>query len=224
MHRLWAVGLLTACGLAIVGARAYAQLSDNQTAGGTINAAPAIGVTGTSTATPTATQTATVTPSDTPTNTATSTPTATPCPDNDGDTSCDADDPDDDNDGCTDAQELGSDPALGGQRDPDNFWDFFDVPAGAGLTRDRDVTAEDVFGVVGRFGATDTGPGDFDRNSDPFSMPNERVAEEHRSNYHPAYDRGPRVGTNAWNLGPADGAVAALEIFAVIGQFGHSCS
>ena len=35
---------------------------------------------------------------------------------------------DSDGDGCSDAQELGSDWKLGGQRDPNNKWDFWDVP------------------------------------------------------------------------------------------------
>ena len=36
-------------------------------------------------------------------------------------------DPDTDGDGCGDLRELGSDPASGGQRDPNNPWDFYDV-------------------------------------------------------------------------------------------------
>ncbi len=168
-------------------------------------------------------------PTPTPTPTAPPTPTPTPTPkdpsgDTDGDTILNGDDPDDDNDGCTDAQELGGDPSLGGQRNPHNFWDLFAVPAGVGLVRDADITGQDIFAVIGRFNATDTGPGDFDRNSDPLSTPNPYVPGEDRANYHPAYDRGPLVGPHAWDLGPADGAVTGAEIFAVIAQFGHSCT
>ncbi len=137
---------------------------------------------------------------------------------------CDAEDPDDDNDGCTDVAELGDDPQVGGRRDPHNFWDFFDVPAGAGLTRDGDVTGQDIFAVIARFNATDDGPGEFDRNSDPLSTPNQAVPGEDRANYHPVYDRGPLVGPDSWNLGPAEGSITGQEIFAVMAQFGHSCS
>ncbi len=38
---------------------------------------------------------------------------------------------DTDNDGCPDAKELGSDWKKGGQRDPHNRWDFYDVPTPA---------------------------------------------------------------------------------------------
>ncbi len=131
---------------------------------------------------------------------------------------------DSDGDGCTDEREAGPDPALGGGRDPNWFWDFFDVPAGAALTRNRNVTGEDIFAVIGRFNATDLGVGDFDRNSDPLSTPNPLVIGAHRQNYHPAYDRSSLVGPDVWDLGPPDGAITGLEIFAVIAQFGHSCS
>lgn len=38
---------------------------------------------------------------------------------------------DSDGDGCIDSKELGGDWKLGGQRDPNNRWDFFDVPVPA---------------------------------------------------------------------------------------------
>jgi hypothetical protein len=55
---------------------------------------------------------------------------------------------DTDKDGCTDAQELGPNHALGGQRDPTNFWDFFDTP-------DTTYTT-----LTGAFAATDQPPFD----------------------------------------------------------------
>ncbi len=131
---------------------------------------------------------------------------------------------DTDLDGCADLAENGPDETLGGQRDYLSFWDFFDVPAGAELTRNADVTGEDIFAVIGRFNATDEGPGDFDQNSDPLSTPNQLVIGADRANYHPAFDRGALVGPNPWNLGAPDGSVTGAEIFAVIAQFGHSCS
>ncbi len=158
--------------------------------------------------------TPTFTPSPTVTPTPTITPTSTPKDlntDTDGDTVLSDVDLDDDNDGCTDVQETGLVVALGGLRDPHNFWDFFDVPTGAGLTRDRAVAGPDIFAVIGRFNTSG------DAGIDPLSPPP-------ASGYHTAYDRGPVVGANAWNLGAANGSVAGTDIFAVLGQFNHTCA
>jgi alpha-tubulin suppressor-like RCC1 family protein len=130
-----------------------------------------------------------------------------------------------DGDGCADKREWGMTAALGGQRDPFDIWDFFDVPAGAGLIRDGAVTAGDVAGVVARFGANDDGAGTFDRNSDPLSSPTPPVQPSGaRQNYHPAYDRGGSMpGQAAWNLLPPDGSISAGDLAGVVAQFGHSC-
>ncbi len=118
---------------------------------------------------------------------------------------------DSDQDGCDDLRESGSNPALGGMRNPKNFWDFFDVPTGASLTRDRSVSGPDIFAVIGRFNTSgDTG-------IDPLSMPP-------ASGYHTAYDRGPLVGPDPWDLGAANGSIAGTDIFAIIAQFNHSCA
>ncbi len=120
---------------------------------------------------------------------------------------------DDDNDGCADLREfqtaVGSQ-TTGGRRDPHNFWDFYDVPTGAGLLRDRAVAGPDIFGVIGRFNTAGN------PMIDPLSPPPP-------AGYHPAYDRGPLVGPDPWDLGPANGSVAGTDIFAVIAQFNHSC-
>ena len=103
---------------------------------------------------------------------------------------------DTDGDGCSDAEELGDNPALGGDRDPNNGWDFFDTPV-----LDKKVTAGDIFQVVAHFGATDGGAS---------------------GGYDTAYDR-TTVGPNRWNLGPPDGKITAQDIFLVTAQFGHTC-
>ncbi|MCH7811842.1 MAG: hypothetical protein IH958_04350 [Chloroflexi bacterium] len=113
---------------------------------------------------------------------------------------------DTDNDGCTDTQENGPDAALGGQRDYLNFWDFFDP------NRDGAVTVTDFFALLQRFGSAG------DANVDPLSPPPAAPA------YHPLFDRGPSLGPNVWNLGPADGAIAVTDFFALLGQFGHTCA
>ncbi|MEX1253326.1 MAG: flexitail domain-containing putative surface protein [Dehalococcoidia bacterium] len=133
--------------------------------------------------------------------------------------------PDSDNDGCTDSQENGSNAQNGGRRDPDNFWDFFDVPTGSPLQRDHAVTAGDLAAVVSRFGSNDATPGAFNRSSDPRSTPNPAVQPSGaRPNYHPAYDRGGSApGGDPWDLLPPDGSITAGDIASAVVQFGHSC-
>ncbi len=119
-----------------------------------------------------------------------------------------------DQDGCIDEQEAQTLPASetsGGHRDPNNFWDFFDVPTGPGLMRDRSVSGPDIFAVIGRFNTTGNPA------VDPLSPPPS-------SGYHSAYDRGPLLGPDPWDLGPADGSIASTDIFAIIAQFNHSCA
>jgi hypothetical protein len=141
--------------------------------------------------------------------------------DTDGDTIPNDSDPDDDNDGCTDVMEFGSNPAQGGQRNPHDFWDFYDTPDSANV-RDKVVTVTgDIFQVARRFGANDAGgTALINRNSDPLAGPPPPFPA-----YHPAFDRGPLVGPNAWNLGQPDGTVTVVvDVLGVARQFGHSCT
>ncbi|MEX0745409.1 MAG: flexitail domain-containing putative surface protein [Phycisphaeraceae bacterium] len=132
-----------------------------------------------------------------------------------------------DRDGCSETQELRNTPATGGLRDPFNPWDLFDVPTPASgkLQRDRAVSGSDISAIVGRFGATDTMAGDFDRYSDVSLEPNPAILPPGaRANYHPAYDRGGSlIGSNPWNLRPPNGAISGGDIAAVVVQFGHNC-
>jgi len=86
--------------------------------------------------------------------------------DADSDTLGDACDPfpndaDGDDDGCTDAQELGANHNAGGQRDPADFWDFYDV------TGDRGIDLQDTLAILAHFGH---GP-----NDDPFDQLADRM-------------------------------------------------
>ena len=120
--------------------------------------------------------------------------------------------PDSDRDGCADGRELEAPAELGGGRDPKDFWDFFDTPdPSATPPRDGSVTADDVFRVAARFGATG------DPTIDPLSTPAS-------TGYHPAYDRTPAPpGGSPLAIGPPDGAIAMPDVFAVAAQFGHRC-
>jgi hypothetical protein len=123
-------------------------------------------------------------------------------------------DSDDDNDGCTDSQEIltaAGTEFSGGRRNPHNFWDFYDVPTGGGLTRNGSVAAPDIFGVLGRFNTTGN------PSIDPLSPPPP-------TGYHSSFDRGGSGGPNVWNLNPANGSIAATDIFNVIAQFNHACT
>jgi len=128
---------------------------------------------------------------------------------------------DNDVDGCTNQEELGANADLGGRRDPDVFWDFFDVwthPGGNqnlwGKSQSIDLLG-DIFGVAMRFGAM----GD-PMAGDPLVPPDDA------NGYHAAFDRtGPASGTDLWDLGPPDGTIDLLnDIFGVANQFGHDCT
>lgn len=117
---------------------------------------------------------------------------------------------DSDGDRCFDATEVGLKPQLGGRRDPNDFWDFYDTPAFTG--RDRVVSGLDFFAVIGRFNS------EGDPGMDPLSSPTPPPS------YHSGYDRSPAPSSKEfWRSGPADGAITGADIFAVLAQFNHSC-
>ncbi|OGO49970.1 MAG: hypothetical protein A2148_07675 [Chloroflexi bacterium RBG_16_68_14] len=102
---------------------------------------------------------------------------------------------DKDGDGCTTRRELGPDERLGGRRDPNNPWDFYDTNG------DRRIDApNDILGVMLRYSANPALP------------------------YDPAYDRGPSAGPNAWNTTGPDGRInASNDILSVMFQYQHNC-
>jgi hypothetical protein len=113
-------------------------------------------------------------------------------------------------DGCSEKQELGSQPALGGQRDPLSFWDFFDQWIAA--SRDRAITGGDIGAVIARFGSTG------DPDDEPLVPPGSGTG------YHTNADRGGAIpGQRAWNLQPPNGTISGGDIAAIVAQFGHSC-
>lgn len=133
----------------------------------------------------------------------------------------------DDGDGCTAAQERGSNEALGGMRDPLNHWDFFDTPDAGGardgvVTYDPEETDDDVDRVFARYFANDDGgTATPNRYSDPLSTPIPTPDE-----YFPAYDRSaPPAGAEKWQLGPPDGTIDLFnDIIGVANQAGHDCT
>jgi hypothetical protein len=127
---------------------------------------------------------------------------------------------DTDQDGCADGEEAGTSPTLGGQRDPTNFWDFFDVPAGTSPQRDKMVNIIDIAAVILRFGTVSDPPL---TKEDAFAQAL-TVPPDLRS-YHAAFDRdSPIPGEDLWDLLPPDGAINIIDIAATVIQFGHTCS
>ncbi len=118
--------------------------------------------------------------------------------------------PDSDRDGCFDGRELSNSQLLGGRRDPNHFWDFFDTP-GPANARDQAVNVSDLLRLVLRFGATGSPA------IDPLSAPP-------TNGYHPAFDRTAAVPpAERWDLGPADGSINVVDIASMVAQFGHTC-
>ncbi|MGB2693671.1 MAG: flexitail domain-containing putative surface protein, partial [Dehalococcoidia bacterium] len=121
---------------------------------------------------------------------------------------------DSDNDGCTDGQELGPNRALGGQRNPAYFWDFYDTPNASG-TRDHLIATDDLARVVGRFGASRVpAPGKAQALQEALTPPPPLPA------YHPGFDRSAVAGVLS---GPPDGSITVNDILLLVAQFGHSC-
>lgn len=122
---------------------------------------------------------------------------------------------DSDGDGCTDKQEVGLEPALGGQRNPNRFWGFFDVPTPPSFTRDRAVVVADISAVVARFGSMRVGgmPDKATALNEALSVPPPPPA------YHAGYDR----AMAATLTGPPNGSVTIEDVMLAVAQFGHSC-
>ena len=111
-------------------------------------------------------------------------------------------DTDTDDDGCSDDKEVGTDETIGGDRDPSNPWDFYDVAIGGGLPGKDGVIdlPNDILGVIQHNGVAPGPP------------------------YDVQFDRGPS-GANTWkDVQPPDGAIdLPNDTLGVIGQYLHSC-
>lgn len=113
---------------------------------------------------------------------------------------------------------------LGGQRDPENYWDFYDVVISNGAQgRDGEIDLfNDILGVVARLGSHDDGgTAQINRYSDPTSpIPGDSSA------YHPAFDRSPPAedGFQWWRLGPPNGRIDLVDLIGIISSYGHSCN
>ena len=98
-----------------------------------------------------------------------------------------------DGDGCTNGQEFGTDPGLGGRRNPLSPWDYMD-PTGDGMNR-----IDDVLAVIGRY-HIDAGNPDYREATD-------RTA----------------VGPYPWSLGPPNGEQRIDDVLNALTQYFHDC-
>lgn len=128
--------------------------------------------------------------------------------------------PDSDGDGCPDVRELGPNSTFGGQRNPNNYWDFFDVPSASNRYDGTISLNDDIFGLLVHWGTNDdAGRAAINRNTDPLSPPP-------LTGYHPAFDRSAAApGAPVWQLGPPDGQIDLFtDVFGAAGQFGNTCN
>jgi hypothetical protein len=127
---------------------------------------------------------------------------------------------DTDLDGCTDIEERGLLIALGGTRDPANYWDFYDTPAVPGGAKDAVVTlVGDILPIAMRYGAVGpVAPPGSALPGDPLLSPIPPSPV-----YHSAFDRS--AGLPGPVTGIADGFIGIpLDILAAGGQYGHTCA
>ena len=103
-------------------------------------------------------------------------------------------DPDTDDDKCTDDQELGADQTVGGRRDPQNEWDYFNP------THDGKNRVDDILAVVDQYFVDQANP-----------------------NYTQDTDR-TLVGPNAWSLGAPNGLQRIDDILNIVRQYFHDCA
>jgi hypothetical protein len=138
---------------------------------------------------------------------------------------------DSDTDGCADGKEVGPNPALGGERDPLDKWDFYDVPVPAIYTvcsspgvcspvPTRDKVAggitTDVQALLKYSGAKNTGSDprynvDLDGNTVEDGLEYDRTTSAHPG--------------QLWRSGPPDGTAGGIttDVQAMLKQAGHKC-
>ena len=129
--------------------------------------------------------------------------------------------PDADADGCSDANELGVNHLLGGERDPGNPWDFGDVPVPslpAAGTRDRAINLGDVGAILPWIGAAN--------NGGPNAMGNDYDNDTNGNGIEDGmeYDRSPSTTPGKpWLLTAPNGAISLSDAGALLGSVGDRC-
>ena len=131
---------------------------------------------------------------------------------------------DSDADGCADNGEFGPSHTTGGQREPTNGNDFFDVPAPALLptntsgTRNRAISIQDVIAIVAYVGTSAANPNFANGNGAKYGSDlnaNGRMDGQE-------YDRSP--GSPAWAPGAPNGAVSIADALIGLNSVGDNCN
>jgi hypothetical protein len=131
-----------------------------------------------------------------------------------------------DGDGCPDSRELGADWHTGGQRDPNNVWDFFDVPVPPLLpgntsgVRNKAIGISDVIAILSYIGTSSSA-----------SQPNANGAiygsdlNANGVTDGTEYDRtaGGLAG-QPWRSGAPSGAVTIADALVELNQVGTNCT
>ena len=134
---------------------------------------------------------------------------------------------DSDADGCPDVRELGPDWHMGGQRNPNYVWDFFDVPVPALLpsnttgTRNKAVSISDVIAILSYIGTTSANPSQPNANGATYGSDfNANTVADGQE-----YDRaaGGVVG-QPWRSGAPSGAVTIADALVDLNQVGTNCT
>lgn len=132
---------------------------------------------------------------------------------------------DTDADGCTDVEENGPNHVLGGDRDPNNQYDFFDTPVPALLptqttgTKDKTASLADVLAVLRYVGTVNNGP----PNSDGADYDTD--LNVNGVNDGVEYDRAPSSNVaKPWRSGAPNGSVTLQDALVALAQVGDSCA
>ncbi len=131
---------------------------------------------------------------------------------------------DTDGDGCPDARELGADHKTGGQRNPNDFWDFFDVPtpplvpSNTTGTRNHAISIGDAIGILAYIGTNNANPNQANSQGATYGSDwnNNGIADGQE------YDRTP--GAQAWAPGPPNGAVTIGDALIAVNGIGDNCN
>ena len=133
--------------------------------------------------------------------------------------------PDTDGDGCADSEELGVAPLQGGDRDPLNPWDVFDVPApalsssNAGGTRNKAVSIQDVLAILFYIGTTEGSPPNSNGANYTSDINLNMIADGAE------YDRSPAPNpAKPWRSGPPNKVVNIGDAIIALNQVGTNCS
>ena len=134
---------------------------------------------------------------------------------------------DSDGDGCPDAKELGANALAGGQRDPNDVFDFFDVPAPALLptnmtgTRNKAISLSDVLATLAYVGTNAANPNTANANGAKYGSDLNADAIPDGQEYDRTASTTPG---EPWRSGAPNGAVSVADVLVNLAQVGTNCN